>query len=258
VDFPIHTLPLGLNALKYRFGVACYLAVAARVRDVLIEGGVPPNRIRVVPSSVDISRFEGASAEGLREEFGIAPSAKVVVNVGSLVGHKAQWHLVRAMPHVLERFPEAVCILVGEGPTRRRLETLAQELGIGKHVIFAGFRQDVARFISLCDVFAVSSEMEGLCSTILEAMALRRPVVSTRAGGIPDIVKDGVNGLLVAPGDPDALARGMLRVLENPRAASELAEEGRRTVERRFTTERMVASTLAVYEELLGRRRGLE
>lgn len=251
VDFSAHRLPFNLNLLKYRFGTARFIAVSTRVRDVLVDDGVPRELISIVPSSADLRRFEGVSVGGLREEFAISPSAKIIVNVGSLVGHKSQVDLVRAMRFVSERVPEAICIIVGEGPQRGRIESEIRQLDLSKHVILAGFRRDAIRFTKLCDVFAISSEMEGLCSCILEAFALSRPVVSTSGGGIPDIVTNGVNGILVPTRDPEALARGIIRLLEDPSLAQQYAAEGRRTVENKFTAERMVASTLAVYREVL-------
>ncbi len=251
VDFSARKLPFSLNLLKYRFGTSHFLAVSTRVKDVLIEDGVPPTHISIVPSSADLSRFEGISIDRLRAELGIANSTKVVVNVGSLVGHKTHIYLVRAMRRVIDRIPDTTCVIVGEGPLRRQIESEIRRLGLSERIILTGFRRDAIRFTKLADVFAISSEMEGLCSCILEAFALSRPVVSTSAGGIPDIVRDGVNGILVPIRDSEALAQGILRLLEDRVLAERYAAEGRRTVESKFTAERMVASTLAVYGKLL-------
>ncbi|MDD5351448.1 MAG: glycosyltransferase family 4 protein, partial [Chthoniobacteraceae bacterium] len=205
------------NILKYRMGTAHFLAVSSRVRDVLVDDGVPSDRISVVPSSADMARFAGVDSTGLRDEMGLSPAARLVVNVGSLVGHKAHIHLVRAMPRVIERCPDVYCLIVGDGPLRPQIEAEIRALRLGGRILLAGFRRDALRFTKMADVFAISSEMEGLCSSILEA-----------------------------------LAQGIIRVLEDPSLAHRLAAEGTKTVLRDFTSERMVASTLQVYRDVIG------
>jgi len=255
VDFSLHKTPFRLNALKYRFGVAQYLAVSSRVREVLLGDGIPPDKISLVRSAVDLRRFDQPPAPGLRSELGLRPSDRLVVNVGALVDHKAHWHLVQAMRYVVEEVPEAVGVVVGEGPTRPRLERRIADLGLEGRFLLVGFRHDPLRFLQECEVFAMCSDMEGLGAAMLEALAMRRPVVATRAGGLGDIIHHGKTGLLVPAGDTRALAAAICRLLRDRALARRLAEQGRALVEQEFTTDRMVNETLAVYEEVLRRPR---
>lgn len=251
VDFDIHKMPLKIGSLKYRLGVARYIAISSTVRNVLIKGGIPPEKINIVPSSVDLARFENVSDDGLRRELGINKDAPVIVSVGSLVGHKAHWHLVRAMTHITRDIPGAICIIVGEGPTRKQIEALTKELSLEGQIKLIGFREDALRFVKMCDVFVISSDMEGLCSSIIEAMAMRKPVVATRAGGIPDLIDNGRNGILVPPADPPALAEAIVAVLKDKQLADRITCAGRTEVEERFHLEKMVSDTLEIYKDVI-------
>jgi len=256
VDFSIHKLPFRLSGLKYRWGVDRYITVSRFIRSVLIQDGIPAHKITAVHSCSDLSRFEGVDTSGLREEFGIPRRSRVIGNIAALVGHKGQIYLVDALPHILQRFPDLVCFIVGEGVLRESLEQRVCELGIQDHVIFAGFRADALRFYNLFEVFVISSHMEGLCTSVQEAFALGTPVVVTNAGGLTEMVEDGVNGLVAEKRNPRALAAGVIRMLEDRHLRRRCADAGRRTLETRFSVERMVEGTLRVYEQVLSGPRG--
>jgi glycosyltransferase involved in cell wall biosynthesis len=142
-------------------------------------------------------------------------------------------------------------VILGEGELRARLAARIEHLGLGARVHLAGFRSDVDRLLPAFDVFCLSSHMEGLGTSVLDAMCFERPIVATAAGGIPDAVEDGVSGRLVAPRDPEALAAAIVEVLERPDWARQLAAAGRRRFEAGFSAERMVERTLEVLEEAL-------
>ena len=251
VDFSIHKLPLGLSGLKYRHGVDRYIAVTAAVRDVMIRDGIAPEKISVIHSGTDLSRFDGVTRKpGLRADLGIPEHARVVGNVGFLVGHKAHTTLLDAAAELLGDFPDAFFVIIGEGPLRAELEAKARSLGISERVSLPGFRKDVPQCLAEFEVFCLSSWGEGIGGAVIEAMAARLPVVTTRAGGLAEVVRDGENGLLVPTRDSRALAEGIRRMLGDSAAARRMAEEGRRTVERDFTVDRMVEKTIAVYEQL--------
>ena len=252
VDFSIHKLPLRVSGLKYKWGVDRYVSVSDFIRSVLIQDGIPPEKITTVHSCNDPARFDGVSAEGLRKEFGISPDARIIGNVAFLVDHKGQIFLVDALPEVLERFPELVCFIIGEGELREPLEARVRELGIQGHVIFAGFRSDALRFYKLFEIFVISSHMEGLCTSVQEAFALGTPVVVTNAGGLPEMVTNGENGIVVEKRNPAAFAAGIIRMLSDQELQRRCAEAGRRTFLERFTVDRMVEGTLAVYKDVLG------
>jgi len=252
VDFSIHKLPFGLSRLKYRWGVDRYIAVTGAVKEVMIADGIPADRIAVIHSTTDLTRFEGVGRRaGLRAELGVPEGARVVGTVGALVEHKDHATLLGAIPPVRNEHPDAFFLIVGEGPLRRSLEAHARRLGIAGCLAMPGFRPDVPQCLAEMEVFCLSSWGEGLAGAVLEALAMRLPVVATRAGGLPELIRDGENGLLVPVRDSAALARAISRLLSDPPLAGRLGEEGRRTVESGFTTDHMLEKTVALYEALL-------
>ena len=252
VDFTIHKMPLRLSGLKYRWGVDRFIAITQAVKDVMVKDGIPEEKISIVHSSTDLSRFEGIERKpGLRAELGVPEDALLVGNVAALVGHKGQAYFLDAAAEVLKESPNAFFIILGEGQLRGELEARAGDLGIEERLRMPGFREDVAHCMAEFDVFCMSSWGEGMGSVVLEAMAMRRPIVATRAGGLVEVIKDGENGLLAPPRDGKALAAAIGKMLADPALARRLAEAGRKTVEEEFTVERMVERTIAVYEELL-------
>ena len=245
--------PIGgglLRGLKYR-RPDCYIAISNAVKQALLDGGVPEAKVRVVSSCVDLSRFDDVDAGALRSEFGLPSEAVLIVSVGFLVELKGHEYLIDAMPSVIGQVPHAYCVLVGEGERRPDLEARARKLGLADRIVFAGFRADALRFLKAADVSVMPSLEEGLGNSVLETLALRRPLVVTDAGGLPEVVEDGVSGLVVPRGNAAALADGILRALRDPEAAARRAEAGRHLVEERFTRPRLIDGTLQVYRELL-------
>jgi glycosyltransferase involved in cell wall biosynthesis len=184
--------------------------------------------------------------EGLRRELAIPMDAKLVGFVGALVSHKAPQDLLEA----LARSATAVHgVLAGEGNLENALRERAARADLSGRIHFLGHREDVARLVRSIDVFCLSSRMEGLGTSVLDAMAAGTPVVAAAGGGIPEMVEDGVSGLLVPPADPAALAEAIRRVVDEPGLAGRLVEGGLDRV-RQFTADRMVEGTIAVYEAI--------
>lgn len=246
VDFPVSGNLLSRR--KYLDPEVRFIAISNGVRDVLVNGGVAPERIYVVPSGVDPDRFSyNVPREKMRRELGIELDAPVVGNMGALVDHKGHRYLLEAMPTVLARYPKARCVILGEGPLRADLEKRAATLGIARAVVFAGYRADIEPFLASFDVFALASHLEGLCTSLIDAMLLGVPAVGTDTGGVPDLIQDGTTGLLVPPRNPEALARAIVELLENPERAQTLADAARRHARAHFTRERTAQATLEVY-----------
>ncbi len=256
VDFSIHRTRLKLNRFKYAHFVDRYVAISEAVRSALVADGVDPARIDVVPSGVDVldldrrkSAAESAGAAlALRERLSLRPGTAVVGHVGHLTWHKGQEHLVDAMKILAGNGRDAALVLVGEGEERAALESRIARLGLGDAARLVGFDAEPVPYFTLFDVFVMPSVMEGLCTSVLDALALGVPVVASRAGGIPEIVSDGVNGLLVPPRDPAALAAAVERVLCDAGLGRSLVRSGRDTVARRFSADAMVEGTLRVYD----------
>jgi glycosyltransferase involved in cell wall biosynthesis len=245
VDFALRGF---LSRRKY---AACdrVIAVSDAIAGVLRRGGLPAERVRLVYEGVPDRPAQPGGQDALRE-LGIPEDAPVVGNVAALTGHKDQATLLAAAARVGVRRPDARFVIVGEGELRGRLEALSRDLGLERRCIFAGFRADLDRLIPAFTVFCLSSHMEGLGTSLLDAMAFGVPVVATAVGGIPEAVTDGVTGRLVPPRDPDALAAALVEALAHPARRAEWGRAGRQRFEERFTAERMVEATLAVYAEL--------
>ena len=245
VDFALRGF---LSRRKY---AACdrVVAVSEAIAGVLRRGGLAPDRVRVVHEGVPDRPAQTGGREALRE-LGIPEGAPVIGNVAALTGHKDQATLLAAAARVGVHLPEARFVIVGEGELRGQLEAQARDLGLERRCIFAGFRADLDRLIPAFTVFCLSSHMEGLGTSLLDAMAFGVPVVATAAGGIPEAVADGITGRLVPPRDPDALAAALVEALQDPARRDAWGRAGRKRFEERFTADRMVEATLAVYAEL--------
>ena len=237
-----------LSRLKYR---SCLRVIAASraIARVLASDGIAAG-VRVVYEGVP-SREPGTGGREALAALGVPAEAPVVGNVAALTDHKDHRTLLEAMAIVRRTASTARLVIVGEGELRRGLEARALELGLAETVVFAGFRTDLDRLIPAFTVFCLSSHLEGLGTSLLDAMAFGRPVVATAAGGIPEAVVDGVTGRLVPPRDAQALAEALIQVLGDEPRRTELGRGGRRRFEEQFTAERMVHGTLAVYREVV-------
>jgi L-malate glycosyltransferase len=245
VDFPLNGR---LSRWKYAH-CARIVGVSHAVLGVLRESGVDAARLRLVYEGVaDRPAAEGGRA-ALRD-LGMPEDALVVGNVAALTDHKDHETLLRAAARVTRELPSARFVIVGEGERREALLALATELGVVGQVTFAGFRTDLDGLLPAFDVFCLSSHMEGLGTSLLDAMCFGVPVVATAAGGIPEAVEDGVTGRIVPARDPEALAAALVEVLRDETRRRSLGAGARRAFLARFTADRMVEGTLAVYEEL--------
>jgi glycosyltransferase involved in cell wall biosynthesis len=252
VDFSIfrHSF-LRLSGIKYRFMADYYIAISHKIKDVLVADGIPAERIFVVHSGIDPERFAPAGKDHLIPEFNLKSNEPVVVNVAHLAGHKAQQYLVRAIPLVLARIPTARFFIVGEGELMNELQVLAASLGLNQQLVFTGFRHDVGAFYQIADLFVMSSVEEGLGTAILDALALGKPVVATDSGGIPEIIRDGETGRLVAPADPAALAEGIIELLTHSEEGKRMASRGQEVVRQHFSLDAMVDKNIEVYQQIL-------
>lgn len=241
---------------KYR-QVDCFVAASRAIRTMLVEDGAPADRVVTVHDGIDIERVERTEAADVRQEFWFPPHSFVVGNIAALVPHKGQKHLVDAAAMVVRDAPEVRFLILGEGELRGALEQQVHQLHLGQHVILAGFRTEVLPLLKGLDLFVMSSVTEGLGSALLDAMAAGRPIVATTAGGIPEVIENGEDGILVPPRNPRALADAILGLMRDPERRQQLAAAGHARVQRAFSADRMVEATLGVYEELVGRSRAV-
>jgi glycosyltransferase involved in cell wall biosynthesis len=224
------------------------IAVSTAIRRQLVEQfGVPAEKVSYVANAVRPFADE-APAPALPE------GGPLIGRVARLQPEKGIDVFLRAAAAVAARVPAARFLVVGDGPLRDELPALAAELGIADRVRFLGHRPDARAIIARLDVLAVSSITDGSPLVNLEAMAAGTPIVASACGGIPDQIRDGRDGLLVAPGDAAALARGLLRLVEEPELARRLGAAARRRAEMRFSYEAMLARVEACYGAALTRR----
>jgi glycosyltransferase involved in cell wall biosynthesis len=250
VDF--HLKGNSLSRWKHR-QVDCFIAASEAIRQILLADGVPEDRTVTVHEGIDVERVAATPAVNVHEAFWLPHLAPVVGNVAALVPHKGQRHLIEAAHLVVQEVPDARFVILGEGELREQLERHVRDHHLEKHVLLAGFRTDVIGCIKGFDVFAMSSVTEGLGTSLLDAMACGRPTVATTAGGIPEVVVDGETGLLVPPRDHAAMAHAIVRLLSDEGLRRRMGAAGLARARERFTVERMVAETAAVYARVAGR-----
>jgi glycosyltransferase involved in cell wall biosynthesis len=221
------------------------VAVSEATRDSLVRQGYPAARVVVVHNGIG----PAAPVEPRRPK-GVPDAAPLLLHVGRLAPVKGQRELIEAL--ALLRRPDALAVLAGKdletgGSYQCELEALAAELGVRERVVFAGYRDDVPALLAAADVFVLPSFVEGLPLTVLEAMAAARPVVASRVGGTPEAVVHGETGVLVPPGDVEALAGALNELLADPERARRLGEAGKQRVKERFSVGVMSDRVLAAY-----------
>ena len=218
-------------------------------RKVVEEGRFGAPRT-LVYNGVDLERYDHQEpCCTLRDEYDMEPGSPIVGVVGRLELEKGHPTLLEAWPHVLREVPGAYLMVVGEGSRQEALHQIAREQGIERHVIFTGRRDDIPAVTAAFDVAVLPSYREAQGLTILEAMALSRPVVASSVGGIPEMIEDGVTGLLVPPHDPAALAAAIVRVLRDHPLADMLGRAGHDLVHDRFCVQLMVNAVQELYDE---------
>lgn len=247
VDF--HLKANSFSRWKYR-QVDCFIAASDAIRQMLIGDGVASDRVVTVHEGIDVDRADATPAVNVHEALWLPHHAPLVGNVAALVPHKGQRYLIEAAHLVIQKVPDARFVILGEGELREHLEHLVHEHHLEKHVLLPGFRTDVVGCIKGFDLFVMSSVTEGLGTSLLDAMACRKAIVGTRVGGIPEVVDDVRTGLLVEPRDARQLAAAIVKLLQDQPLRERMAAAGYERVRARFTVDRMVAQTAAVYRRL--------
>jgi glycosyltransferase involved in cell wall biosynthesis len=235
------------------------IAVSQSIVRKIADERVSLAPVSLIYNGVDLDRYDHQEpCCTLREEYGMAADSQIVGVVARLEPEKGHPTLLEAWPAVLRSCPDAYLLIVGEGTQRETLERQVSELRIGQRVVFTGRRDDIPAVTAALDVAVLPSYREAQGLTILEAMALSRPVVASHVGGIPEMIEDGVTGLLVPPHDADALAAAITRLLRDHPLADQLARAGHDLVHDRFCIQVMVRSIEAIYDEGARTVRGAE
>ena len=243
--------------LVYTYLADRVVTVGSSTRRYMVEEkGIPDGRVLTIPTGVDLTHFDPETLrDDLREELGIPPETPVFGTVAVFRRLKGHRYLLEAAGEILRSIPGAKLLLTGEGPQENNLRRIIEERGIQGSVILPGFRDDIARVLNTLDVFVFPSLEEALGTAILEAMAMKKPVVACRVGGIPEIVQEGKNGFLVEPEDSASIAHRVVRLLKEPDLRRKMGMEGRSIVVARYDSRLMVRRLEKLYRELLENRR---
>lgn len=226
-----------------------FIAISNAVKEHMIKTEkYGPERIAVLYNAVDLDLLDSSDGEITERDSGF-----LIGSVGRLHPSKGYDTLLKSMPQVIKRFPQAKLMIIGDGTQRDHLQRICADLGISEHVVFLGTKThaQVIDFLKKLDLFVLASNWEGFGLVLVEAMALGKPVVATNVGGIREIVQDGQTGYLVPPGQPDALASRMIRLLEDQPLSREMAKMARKRVEANFSMKRMIYGLDQLYRKLV-------
>lgn len=230
------------------------LAVSRHIQQSLEAGGVHPERLATVYSGIDMRCIPPKDNGGGKSRlFGIPVDVPVIGTVANLFPRKGYEVMLQALPRILATFPNVHYIIIGRGDAgyERTLRSLARTLGVEQAVHFVGFQEEVYSCLAAMDICVHPALMEGFGIAVLEAMAMEKPVVASRVGGIPEVVQHEATGLLVPPGDSEALASAVLRLLKEPYSRQHMGKAGKERLEMHFTLDQTMRTLQNVYAKLL-------
>ena len=231
------------------------VAVSPEVRDELVAMGIgPESKFAVIRLGIQLEErvaIDPATRAETRRVMGIGDDRFVVGWIGRMTGVKRTDDVLRAVRLLRDRGVDACLCMVGDGPDRNQVEQLAGELGIVRHCLFPGYQEEVGQFFSAFDVFVLPSGNEGTPVTAIEALAGGCPVVATRVGGVPDVVRDGEDGFLVEPGAVDELAERLAQLAADPKLRARMGASGRDRVVARYSVPRLIDDVDVLYRGLL-------
>ncbi|MCP5426858.1 MAG: glycosyltransferase [Chromatiaceae bacterium] len=238
--------------LKYRL-FDRVITISEGIRRVLLSEGLPPGCVVCVHSAVDTRLYAGQQCDRnwLNGQFQLDRDSLVVAVVAQLIPRKGHRFLLQALPVLLDSFPGLRLLVLGKGSSETDIRSQISDLGLSGKVIMGGFRDDLERIFPCLDLLIHPALMEGLGVSLLQAAAAGVPIVAVDAGGVPEAVRDGVNGLLVPGGDSRALAAAVTRLLSDPDLARQMGAAGKHLVEDEFSIDAMVEGNLAVYRSLV-------
>lgn len=249
VDFPINGGPVSM--FKYNHArISKIVCVSAAIRDIMKPCIEDQGKLAVVHSGVDLEKFDQMKSNSLREEFGLGDKTILVGNVAALAPHKDYPTFIRTAKRVIDDGHDVKFLAIGEGPSRKEVERCIEENNMRKHIILTGFRDDVISILPQLDVFFISSSTEGLGTSILDAQVAGVPVLATAAGGIVEIVQHEQNGLIAPVGDDEALAKQLIRYIEQPALRKEMAAAATVSVSN-FSKAETARKTLEIYKAVL-------
>ena len=227
------------------------ITISEGIRQVLLAEGVDPRRLVCVRSAVSADGYsQHCNETRFRQLFGFVGNETVLAVIAQLIPRKGHRYLLQVLPALLGEFPEMRVIFFGQGILEEKLRRQVREQGLDDRVTLAGFRTDLPQILPCLDLVVHPALMEGLGIALLQAAGAGVPIVAVNAGGMPEVVRDGVNGLLVPPGDSAALAAAIRRLLSNRPLMQQMGQAGAALIESEFSIDCMVEGNLQVYREL--------
>ena len=246
------------NRVWARFKYRLYdriITISDGIREVLKNAGMPADRIICVHSAVDTGHYmKPCDRPWFLKEFDLTEDIITCGVAAQFIERKGHRYLFKAIPEILAAEPDTRFLLFGKGHFETKLRKMCMHLGIMDKVIFAGFREDLDRILCCLDLLIHPALTEGLGVSLLQAAAAGVPIVGTRVGGIPEIVRDGVNGYLIPPGDAPSLADAATRVILDRDLARKMGDAGRGIAKEHFSIDSMVEGNLGVYWEVMKRK----
>jgi glycosyltransferase involved in cell wall biosynthesis len=253
VDFSVKKPLIGSWKYNNRF-LDKIVCISQNIRKVMERDGVRPSKLEVIESGINIQKFDDQSLSFLlREEYDIPKDHILIGTVAALVGHKDYPTLIKAAKLVTDTIGNVTFFALGDGPNKNELAGLTDELNLTKRFIFCGFRKDVRSYLKQLDIFVFASKMEGMGTSVLDAEACGLPIVATMAGGIPEIVVQNKNGLLVPVQNPEKLAEAIIRLIKEPITRSEFGMNSREIV-KKSDKQIMIEKNVLLYEKLLSEK----
>lgn len=238
-------------ALKYRL-YDHVITISEGIRHVLLDEGLVPQRVTCVRSAVDAAPYlVPVDRNAFLHEFSLPQTAVVIGMVAQLIPRKGHRYLIEAVDALRSAFPDLRVLLFGKGPLQVELEQEIAQKGLADIVRFAGFRNDLPQWLGGLDILAHPADMEGLGVSLLQASAAAVPIVTSRAGGLPEAVAENVSGLLIPPGDVPALTAALRRLLDDGGLRRKMGEAGRARILTEFSIDAMVDGNLATYRKVL-------
>ncbi len=230
------------------------MPVSEEIRNVAIEGGVKPDRVQTVYSGIDFSyQFDFISGESIRQQYCLGQNQPVIGAVANLFPRKGYEFLLEAVEKVRKVVPDIFCFIVGEGDHAytKKLESMVKAKGLESSIVFAGFQKNVLNYIAAFNVFVLPSLMEGLGIVLLEAMAMRKPIIASRVGGTPEVVENGVTGILVPPGDSGLLADEIFKLIQDPQTQVMMGDAGKKRLQSHFDLKHTIHNIQTIYTRLV-------
>ena len=240
-------------SLRHCCDIIVSVSNAGRRHNIRV-GKLMPDKVITIYGGIDLDPFNKHNQSlrlDLRQEFGVPLNAPLLITVAVLRREKGIQYLIEALPAILEAVPETRYLVVGDGKHLSALRDLAKTMGVAERVIFTGMRSDIPDLLAISDLFVLPTLKDVLPTVLSEAMASQKPIVASNVGGVPEMVEDGQNGLLVSPANPMKLAEACIHLLHDPARIRAMGDTGREFVDQRFNVRKQVETLSNLYQNLL-------